>query len=246
MRRARLVGPLWRWHRRAGLLASLVLFALALTGLLLNHSAGLGLDRRSVSWDWLYTLYGTPASPQTGYPVDSRWVSQSAAGELFIDEHAAGHCEGALRGALATRGLIVVACEREVLLLAQDSTRVDAISAAAGLAVPVQAVGSDATGLMLQSAGTWRRFDLERMSLGEATEPQTVARVTALPAALGRALQQADRWLSWERALLDLHSGRLFGRVGILVVDVVGVLSILLALSGVGIWGLRRRRPRLP
>lgn len=247
MRRARLVGPLWRWHRRAGLLASLVLLALALTGLLLNHADALGLDRRTVAWDWMYTWYGAPAHPQLGFAAGRQWITQSAAGELFVDERAAGRCDGSLRGALVQQELVVVACERELLLLAADGARVDAVGAAAGLPVPLQAAGSDATGaLLLQVGGSWRRFDLERMSAGEAAEPVTVAQAGPLPATLGQALRLADRWLSWERVLLDLHSGRLFGRFGMLVVDIVGALSVLLALSGIAIWSLRRRRLRAP
>jgi len=63
-----------------------------------------------------------------------------------------------------------------------------------------------------------------------------------LPAALARALDRDDPWLSWERLLLDLHSGRLFGAAGVYVVDAAGLLFALLALSGVGTWWLHRRR----
>jgi uncharacterized iron-regulated membrane protein len=50
--------------------------------------------------------------------------------------------------------------------------------------------------------------------------------------------------LSWERVLLDLHSGRLFGNAGVLVVDLVGVATALLAFSGLLTWVGRKRRHR--
>ena len=51
-----------------------------------------------------------------------------------------------------------------------------------------------------------------------------------------------EAWLSWERVLLDVHSGRLFGRLGVLWVDLVGVLLGGLAMSGIAMWWLHRRR----
>ena len=46
------------------------------------------------------------------------------------------------------------------------------------------------------------------------------------------------------RLLLDVHSGRIFGRAGVLWVDVVGVLLGTLATSGTLMWLLHRRRYR--
>ena len=45
--------------------------------------------------------------------------------------------------------------------------------------------------------------------------------------------------LTFERVLLDLHSGRIFGRAGPLVMDAAAVLFIALALTGFWMW-LRR------
>ena len=47
-----------RNHRFAGgTLVAFVLF-LSLTGIALNHSTDLGLDRRYVTWNWLLDAYG--------------------------------------------------------------------------------------------------------------------------------------------------------------------------------------------
>ena len=53
-------------------------------------------------------------------------------------------------------------------------------------------------------------------------------------AAIGDAYSGSP--LSYERVLLDLHSGRIFGRVGVLVVDAAAVALLLLALSGFYMW----------
>ena len=64
-----------------------------------------------------------------------------------------------------------------------------------------------------------------------------------LPDPLYRALVEHYRGevLPVERVLLDLHSGRIFGRYGVWVMDAAAVLLILLPVTGIWMW-LRRGR----
>ena len=45
-----------------------------------------------------------------------------------------------------------------------------------------------------------------------------------------------SQYLTVERIVLDAHSGRLFGDIGVFFMDIVAVLLILLSLSGLYIW----------
>ena len=47
-RRPRLVGLLWHWHRRLGVIAAFFVLVLSVSGIVLNHSSELGLDRSFV------------------------------------------------------------------------------------------------------------------------------------------------------------------------------------------------------
>jgi len=49
----------------------------------------------------------------------------------------------------------------------------------------------------------------------------------------------------WERFILEAHSGRLFGRYGVLIVDLAALATILLALSGCYVYWSHNRRRRL-
>ena len=42
--------------------------------------------------------------------------------------------------------------------------------------------------------------------------------------------------LPLERVLLDIHSGRFFGKIGVIIVDICGILLIFLVLSGCSFW----------
>ena len=46
--------------------------------------------------------------------------------------------------------------------------------------------------------------------------------------------------ISWERLLLDIHSGRVLGSLGVVLVDLMALLFMLMAASGVWIWSRRR------
>ncbi|MBQ13009.1 MAG: hypothetical protein CMQ17_01195, partial [Gammaproteobacteria bacterium] len=65
---------------------------------------------------------------------------------------------------------------------------------------------------------------------------------STVPEGLEAAIREHYRstLLSVERLVLDLHSGRIFGAAGALLVDIMAVLFMLMAATGVWIW-LRRR-----
>jgi hypothetical protein len=220
-----------------------LLLMLALTGLALNHSEDLRLDERAVGWDWPYALYGPSATGAwKGFEVGDTWLLQGGEGRIFLGTRELGGCEGVITGVASVQQMILVACERELLLLTPDGERIDALGAATGLPVPVGGLAALGDEALVLAGGLWQRFDADAMALSPAggEAPQKIRPGTP-PQALLEKLGRAAGWLHWERFLLDLHSGRLFGSAGVLVVDVGGVLSLLLALSGVLMWGLRRR-----
>ena len=65
-----------------------------------------------------------------------------------------------------------------------------------------------------------------------------------LPETLRNVLikQYRGMGVSWERLLLDLHSGRLFGKIGVLIMNIAAVLMLLLAITGVWHFFQRKRR----
>lgn len=244
-RQARLVGVLWRWHRRLGLVAALFVLLLAVSGIVLNHSSDWGLDRRMVEWPALRLAYGDRGADLPAYRAGERWVYRAASGKVYLDALEVAPCRGELVGAEPVDGLLAVACTEELLLLTAAGQLVEAASGSTGLPVPLSAIGSADSAVVLQSGGSWRLADLDRMVFDRALTGGTAVRqqtAAGLPAQLRQAIPGQDAWLNWERLLLDLHSGRLFGRAGVWVVDALGILLCVLALSGVAMWGLHRRR----
>jgi hypothetical protein len=53
---------------------------------------------------------------------------------------------------------------------------------------------------------------------------------------------RSHKTISWQRLLLDLHSGRWFGAYGVWLVDLAAVILLFLALSGCWIWFSKTRK----
>ena len=55
---------------------------------------------------------------------------------------------------------------------------------------------------------------------------------------LGRYIQKDSlkRIITWERFMQDLHSGRFFGQAGIYFMDIISLLLLVLAVTGIMLW----------
>lgn len=245
-RRPRLVGLLWRWHRRLGVLAAFFVLLLAVSGIVLNHSSELGLDRSFVDSPWLSQAYGDDSGELPAFQLGEHWLSRAANGRVYLDAQEVAPCSGKLVGAVASAGLFYAGCKEELLLVTAAGELVESVNASIGLPVPLQAIGLIDNQVVLQADGSWWLADLERMDFGSrAPAGGAVIRQLVpdrLPEAIRIRIPAPDQWLSWERLLLDVHSGRVLGRVGVFWVDFVGVLMGTLATSGIAMWWLHWRR----
>jgi hypothetical protein len=245
-RRPRLVGLLWHWHRRLGVLAAFFVLVLSTTGIVLNHSSEWGLDRSFVDWPWLSRAYGDDATDLPAFQLGEHWISRAANGRVYLDAVDVARCSGKLVGAVESGDLLFAACAEELLLISGSGELVESITASTGLPVPLQSVGLIDSQVALQVGGIWWLADLDQMDFshrapaGGAVVRQLVP--DRLPEDIRNRIPVPDQWLSWERLLLDLHSGRVFGRIGVFWVDAVAVLVGSLAISGTAMWWLHRRR----
>lgn len=232
---------LQRWHRAIGLIAAFFIFVLAGSGLLLLYSDALHLPSRQLDQAWLMNWYGihTPASPR-GFQRGPHWVTQLGQ-RLYYDTREIGQVEGVLLGVFdgpegATDEWFAIT---DAQLLACDDTGavLERVGREAGLPAGVTSVGRDVEGhVVLASTEGRYRYDPE---LGEFTADTGNADVhwsagITPPAAIIDVIGKAYRGqgLSLERVVLDLHSGRLFGRGGALLVTCASLALVFLAASG--------------
>jgi len=239
------LGSLYLWHRYAGLIAALLAAWLAVTGMLLNHTEDLRLSHSFVEQRWLLDLYGIKAPRDLrGENIGGHWLTQSA-DRIYVDDDFVG--SGRAAGAALTEFGFVVAFRDRLQLYTTDAVLVEDLPFTATSA-PLTGIASHPDGVLV-IAGQ-ERFIADPGLLAfkrvEADVQAPQRRLKPLPESLAEQISRdvLQHSLNWERVLLDLHAGRLFGTAGRWLADIAGALLLLLALSGIVIWAQRARARR--
>lgn len=235
-----------RLHRSIGASAALFVFFMVLTGLVINHSNGLGLDQRHVSQPFLLGWYGLgkPENIQS-YAVGDDWLSFAGSQLYLNDKSVATISDGA--GAVSVGGLLIAAGSDELLLLDLEGNLVERIPWSSIAKAPINSIGLNANAMVtVRSSGQLWLADTDLLNWHRAGETNGVVHWSiseAAPETLQQAITRVYRGkgLSLERLLLDFHSGRIFGSVGILVYDLVALGLGFLSISGLVLWFRSRR-----
>lgn len=240
--RLRLLRWLRRWHARIGFTAAVFFVLLAVTGVIVNHGAALGLDAKRVHSAWLGRWYGVAVEPPRAAFRSGSHELVAANGRWLLDARPAGDERPQPVGMVELGDLLVIACPRALYLLRPDGRLVDRLEGGALPAAPVESVGSDGAELVVRTrAGVFASADVL------SWRPARPGRV-AWSAPMELTFAERDRYaaalapgIPVQRLLLDLHSGRIAGRWGPLAVDFVALFLVVLAASGAWLYVSRRR-----
>ena len=235
-----------RLHRSFGAFAAIFVLFMVLSGLVINHSNGLGLDQRNVSQSFVLGWYGLgkPSSIQS-YAVGDDWLS-FAGSQLYLNDKSVATIPGGV-GAVSNGDILVAASGDELLLLDQDGNLVERLPWAPISATPIEAIGLHTNGIVsIKTADQIWLADADLLNWQQAEEPVTNP-LWSSPKPTPDELQQSithsyrGEGLSLERVLLDLHSGRIFGTIGVLVYDLLALALGFLSISGLVLWFRSRR-----
>lgn len=205
-----------RVHRWLGTVLLAFVLVLASTGIALNHTSELGLDRKYISWSWLLDAYGMKApSPYAGMVSIHSLVVVGDGRRVHV---------------LLDSGELVESIDLSGML-SGDIERIGGADDRAVLQSGDALYRSDPEVTLFEP---WAAGTASEVTWSSATDPD---------AAGLEVLQTAWRGegLTLERVLLDLHSGRIVATAGVLVMDIVAIGMIVLALSGL-FFSLRRGR----
>jgi hypothetical protein len=233
-----------RWHRRLGLVGAAFVLLLTISGWGLNHAEAFGLDRRFIGSDGLLDWYGiAPPGEPVSFAVAGDIVSQLGERLYLNGREIAGHSLR-LIGAAALADLRVVAVGDRLMLFTPQGLLVETLGAEHGVPSGMHAVGVSGGRLAVRAAhGDYLAMDtgLQRW---RKLQGQAVrwAEPAAIPLELRSRLVESwrGRGLTLERVLRDLHSGRLFGPFGPLVMDAAAAVFLVLTVMGLWIWWRQR------
>jgi len=240
------VSAVRRLHRSLGVSAAVFILFMVMSGVAINHSHDLGLDQRHVSQSSLLNWYGF-GEPEDirSFAVADGWLSFAGSQLYLNDDHVATISNGV--GAVSNADMLVAAGSEELLLLNFDGSLIERLPWEARDAGPIQAIGlhETTTVAVISANGMWLADEqlLGWQQAGDISKVTAWATEVTPSQGLRKAItsQYRGEGLSLERLLLDAHSGRFFGPVGVIVYDLLAIAVGLMAISGLVLW-LRGRR----
>ncbi len=243
--RRRLLHSLFIWHRYIGLSVALVVAMLTVTGLLLNHTEELGLDKKGVQSQPVLDWYGIKLiPPESSFSTGKQWISKIEDKLYLNDQPLSIKTQETLLGAISSDDFIMIAFPEQIVLMTEQGEIIEKIDSEQGLPGLITKIGrNNLNHIILKSpAGLFSSND--SLVTWQPSHAQNISwsQEELLPSAIKNRISQHFRQniVPLERLLLDLHSGRLFGTAGVLFVDIASLLFLFLAFSGFLIW-LRQR-----
>lgn len=226
------------WHRRIGLFIALLVFILCSTGLLLQHTETFKLDRTYLTSSWLLDWYNYPQPRVDAIQLRQQQVLQ-VDDQILLGQRIVGNSKGQLWGAAETDDMVLIASGHVLIWLTQSGETIDIMPSP--ITEPSATLARTGDQFQIRAAEGWLIADVDITDWQLGPEPAELPlhvemvdfRQVELPATLSVGV-------SLERLMLDLHSGRLFGSVGVFLMDLASFGLVVLAISGCWLW-LRRR-----
>lgn len=238
---------LYLWHRYTGLICAILVLVLAVTGLLLQHGKRLALNETYVASQVLLAHYGIAPNPVTSYNTQAHWLSHAGTRFYLDGKPLPGEYNNILGAAETAFGYAVVS-EQRLVLFDKNGQLIEVLAANTILPEPALGIGSSPTASIVMRGGkTYWVPDNDFLAWKAYQGPHPVwVNPEQPPQELLTAIQAYDvsQTISMERLLLDLHSGRLLGKYGVIVMDLAAIGLLLLSCSGIWVWLQRRKKDR--
>ena len=225
------------YHKKTGVLVALLALVLAITGLLLQHSDDAGWGHTYLRTPWLLDWYSYPEPDIQHLQLGEHQVLQ-VDDTLLFNQQVLAQSNGKLWGAASNGETILIGSGTYLYWLSMEGDLIDRLDS------PSQnssALASQQGDFYLKSPSSWLSVDSELEIWLPSSAPQHPP-ITVQHSQLKQFTLPADLpvGISIERLLQDLHSGRLFGIFGVILMDLASVALVLLALTGCWVW-LRKR-----
>jgi hypothetical protein len=231
------------WHRRIGLVAIALVIILAITGIMLNHTEELKLDENYVESSLLLGWYGLePEGEAISYDVGEHVITVLDH-QVFFNTYPVARTGQSFRGAVKAEQLIVLAFDTELMLLTHDGELVERMPTGHSFS-GIQRIGIKYKRPVIETSDPLYYMADEHILDWDViiNKDITWADKTTLDDTKMTVLLESfrGRGLTMERVMLDLHSGRVFGKYGVYVMDAAAVALLWLSCSGLWVWWRRR------
>lgn len=252
----RLIKHLRDLHRQLGMALAFFIIFLSITGILINHGNSLQLDKTKVSLSWLHDHYNISAPEHFDkYAITELAHIVVAGKQVWLDEQLLFTSQYEVNSAGKWLQFIIITTTNSLHLYNSVGELVDVMDTSAGLPQGILQLAVNNSQISLRTDNGIYQSNDElyswQLTAHKSSEKNITSPVnnwfntTKLTDQEKQFYQQKYRSqiLTWERIILDLHSGRFFANMGVLFMDLVALFLILLSLTGIYIW-VRQARAR--
>jgi len=237
---------LYIWHRYAGLSAALFVIFISVTGIALNHTDDLSLKKQHIGNRFVLQHYNVQAPAKIIRFTTKKHTITQADDALLINNDNAISIEKTLVGAVEYGEFTLVALTDKLLLIDADNQLIETLSELDGVPKTVERIGLNEQRQVNIRAGNKTLLLSENLSLNTAPFNNTIKWSKSDTLSAEDKNNITTRYqsgiISVETLMLDIHSGRFFGSYGALFFDLVGIILLFLAVTGIIIW--LRQRPK--
>ena len=229
-------------HRYVGLGICIFLVHLAITGIFLNHSIGLRLDKTFITWPWLLNQYNlTVPEPANIFTIGKNNFS-TIDGEVFFNDKPIFLAEEQLLGVSQNQDTFILASSSTITMISNDGYIINKENV---LPFTVKNIGIFGDEIVINDSEDkiWSSESIN--GVWELTENRTVqwsmeGSITPINQEKIRKYFVGDG-VSLEQVILDFHSGAIFQKAGKLFFDIISILLIILSFTGIWLWTIKRK-----
>lgn len=233
---------MFHWHRQIGLVVSIFVIILSVSGILLNHTERLNLDSNHIKSDFLLKWYGIEKPSIISFQLEKNWIS-NIEDKLYFNKTLVTKETSKITGAVTTENFIAVSTQDEVILLAPNGEKIERLNATTGVPKNIQSIGINLSSDVFlktneslfkanRDVTEWTISKNKNIAWAISSKPPLI-----LEGALNTIFR--GKGLTEERVLLDLHSGRILGKIGPWIMDIAAILLIILSFTGIWMYAKR-------
>ena len=229
-------------HRYIGLGICIFLVHLAITGIFLNHSIGLRLDKTFITWPWLLNQYNLSVPEPANIFTIGKNNFSTIDGEVFFNDKPIFLAEEDLLGVSQNQDTFILASSSIITVISKEGYIINKENV---LPFTVKNIGINENEVVINDSEDkiWSSESIN--GVWELTENRTVqwsmeGSITPINQEKIRKYFVGDG-VSLEQVILDFHSGAIFQKAGKLFFDIISILLIILSFTGIWLWTIKRK-----
>ena len=227
-----------RWHKCLGLSSAIFLAFMALSGFMLNHGNSFNLDSTDISTPWLMSWYGLePLAPDQCF--QEKGLLFCSQGDIWVlTGHRLKSGHGEPIGAIRVAEQIWIATADEIYIYDLSGQPIDKIERGFLPRLPIHRLGTR-NGALVANVGSSTYVTGDGLSWKRLPDNANInwSKLSSLvPEQKRKIAPLFAPSLPLQRIVADVHSGRILGRFGVYLTDILGGILILLSCSGLWLY----------